>query len=120
MSTARMKTVSYPMFDGHEYLKWKAMMKKRLMAINSELWTVTEIGLTIYARGQKLMTFASSLFSISQRRTSSAPVCLKINSGTSCILIMRNLSRTVSVKSMKVIELVMILGLSNSRNLSRR
>ncbi|XP_048566852.1 uncharacterized protein LOC125546749 [Triticum urartu] len=35
-----------PIFDGHEYPKWKAMMKKRLMAMNSELWTVTEIGLT--------------------------------------------------------------------------
>ena len=41
-----MKTVSCPIFDGHEYPKWKAMMKKRLMAMNSELWTVTEIGLT--------------------------------------------------------------------------
>ncbi|XP_044453299.1 uncharacterized protein, partial [Triticum aestivum] len=30
----------------HEYPKWKAMMKKRLMATNSKLWTVTEIGLT--------------------------------------------------------------------------
>ena len=45
MSTARMKTVSCPIFDGHDYPKWKAM-KKRLMAMNSELWTVTEIGLT--------------------------------------------------------------------------
>ena len=41
-----MKTVSCPIFDGDEYPKWKAMMKKRLMAMNSELWTVTEIGLT--------------------------------------------------------------------------
>ena len=46
MSTTGMKTVSCPIFDGHEYPKWKAMMKKRLMAMNSELWTVTEIGLT--------------------------------------------------------------------------
>ena len=46
MSTAGMKTVSCPIFDGHDYLKWKAMMKNRLMAMNSELWTVTEIGLT--------------------------------------------------------------------------
>ena len=41
-----MKTVSCPIFDGHEYPKWKAMMKKRLMAMNNKLWTVTEIGLT--------------------------------------------------------------------------
>ena len=46
MSTAGMKTVSCPIFDGHDYPKWKAMMKKRLMAMNNELWTVTEIGLT--------------------------------------------------------------------------
>ena len=46
MSTTGMKTVSCPIFDGHEYPKWKAMMKKHLMATNSELWTVTEIGLT--------------------------------------------------------------------------
>ncbi|XP_044353678.1 uncharacterized protein, partial [Triticum aestivum] len=41
-----MKTVSCPIFDGHEYPKWKAMMKNRLMAMNNELWTVTKIGLT--------------------------------------------------------------------------
>ena len=46
MSTAGMTKVTCPIFDGHEYPKWKAMMKKRLMAMNSELWTVTEIGLT--------------------------------------------------------------------------
>ena len=41
-----MTKVTCPIFDGHEYPKWKAMMKKRLMVMNSELWTVTEIGLT--------------------------------------------------------------------------
>ena len=41
-----MKKVTCPIFDNHEYPKWKAMMKKRLMAMNSELWTVTEISLT--------------------------------------------------------------------------
>src|SRR5215216_1986202 len=46
MSTAGMKKVTCPIFDGHDYPKWKAMMKKRLMAMDSELWTVTEIGLT--------------------------------------------------------------------------
>ena len=46
MSTAGMKKVTCPIFDGHDYPKWKAMMRKRLMAMNSELWTVTEIGLT--------------------------------------------------------------------------
>src|SRR3954469_17457254 len=46
MSTADMKKVPYPIFDGHEYSKWKAMMKKRLMVMKSKLWTVTEVGLT--------------------------------------------------------------------------
>ena len=41
-----MKTVTCPIFDGHDYPKWKAMMKKHLMAMNSALWTITEIGLT--------------------------------------------------------------------------
>jgi len=46
MSTAGMKKVTCPICDGHDYPKWKAMMRKRLMAMNSKLWTVTEIGLT--------------------------------------------------------------------------
>ena len=41
-----MKTVTCPIFDGHDYPKWKAMMRKRLMAMNCELLTVTKIGLT--------------------------------------------------------------------------
>ena len=41
-----MKKVTCPIFDGHDYPKWKAMMKKHLMAMNNKLWTVTEIGLT--------------------------------------------------------------------------
>ena len=45
MSTAGVRNVSCPMFDGHEYPRWKAMMKKRLMAMDSKMWTVTEIGL---------------------------------------------------------------------------
>ena len=40
-----MKKVSCPIFDGHDYPKWKAMRRKRLMAMNIELWTVTKIGL---------------------------------------------------------------------------
>ena len=46
MSTAGMTKVTCPIFDSHKYPKWKAVMKKRLMAMNNELWTVTEIGLT--------------------------------------------------------------------------
>ena len=48
MSTAGIIKVSTvcPIFDGQDYPKWKVMMKKRLLAMNSELWTVTEIGLT--------------------------------------------------------------------------
>ena len=114
-----MKKVSCPIFDGHEYPKWKAMMKKRLMAMNSELWTVTEIGLTDLCKMRKLMTFVSTHFSTSRRRTSSAPVCLKISSGTLCISAMRSLSGTDSLRSMKVIELIMIPGLMISRNHAR-
>ena len=48
MSTAGTIKVSaaFPIFDGHDYPRWKAMMRKRLLAMDSELWTVTEIGLT--------------------------------------------------------------------------
>ena len=48
MSTAGIIKVSAacPIFDGHDYPKWKVMMRKRLLAVNSELWTITEIGLT--------------------------------------------------------------------------
>ena len=46
MSTAGLRNISCPTFDGHEYPRWKAMMKKLLMSKDSELWTVTEIGLT--------------------------------------------------------------------------
>ena len=48
MSTAGIIQVSIvcPIFDGHDYPRWKAMMRKRLLAMDNELWTVTEIGLT--------------------------------------------------------------------------
>ena len=46
MSTAGMKKVTWPIFDGHDYPKWKAMMRKCLMAMNSKLWTIPEIGPT--------------------------------------------------------------------------
>ena len=115
-----MKKVTCPIFDGHDYPKWKAMMRKRLMAMNSKLWTVTEIGLTDLCKMAEADDFASSPFSTSQRRTSFAPVYLRISSGISCISIMRSLSRTVSLRSMKVIEPVMILVLRTSRNLSKR
>ena len=46
MSTTGMKKVTCPIFGGHDYPKWKAMMKKHLMAMNIKLWNVTEIGLT--------------------------------------------------------------------------
>ena len=47
MSTAGIIKVSAacPVFDGTDYPKWKAMTRKCLLAMNSELWTVTEIGL---------------------------------------------------------------------------
>ena len=36
-----MWSVSVPIFDGHEYPKWKDMMKKRLVEMNIKLWFVT-------------------------------------------------------------------------------
>ena len=48
MSTAGIVKVSAacPIFYGHDYPRWKAMMRKRLLAMDSELWTATEIGCT--------------------------------------------------------------------------
>ena len=48
MSTAGMIKVSAacPIFDGTGYPYWKVMMRKRLLATNNELWTITELGLT--------------------------------------------------------------------------
>ena len=46
MSTTGMEKVTCPIFESHDYPKWKAMMRKRLMAMNNKLWTITEIGLT--------------------------------------------------------------------------
>ena len=48
MSTAGIIKVSAacPVFEGTDYPKWMATMRKRLLVMNSELWTVTEIGLT--------------------------------------------------------------------------
>ena len=44
-----MKTVSCPIFDGHEYPKWKAMMKKRLMAMNRNCGPSLRLLLPFYA-----------------------------------------------------------------------
>ena len=48
MSTAGTIKVSAacPIFDGHDYPRWKAMMRKHLLDMDSELSTITEIGLT--------------------------------------------------------------------------
>ena len=115
-----MKTVTCPIFDGHDYPKWKAMMKKRLMVMNIELWTVTEIGLTDLCKSANTDDFANTLNLTSWRRISSVPAYPEINSGTLCIFAMQSLSGTESLMSMKVIELVMIPSLRISRNLSKR
>ena len=120
MSTAGMKKVTCPIFDGHDYPKWKAMMRKRLMAMNSERWTVTEIGLTDLCKMADTDVFASTLDLTSWRRISSVPAYQEMNSGALCIFAMRSLSGTKSLTSMKVIELVMIPGLMISRNHSKR
>ena len=46
MSIVGMKKLTCPIFNSHDYPKWKAMMKKRLMAMDDKLGIITEIGLT--------------------------------------------------------------------------
>ena len=111
MSTACMKKVTCPIFDGHEYPKWKAMMKKRLMAMNSKLWTVTEIGLTDLCKTAEADDIRKyTLLNLTAKDIICS--CLsKISPGTLCISVMRSLSGTDSLRSMKVIELTVIPGL---------
>ena len=90
MSIVGVRNVSCPIFDGHEYPQWKAMMKKRLMVMNIKLWTVTEIGLTDLCKMAEADDIREYTYSTSHRRMSSTPVCPKISSGTSCISIMRS------------------------------
>ena len=90
MSTAGLRNVSCPTFDGHEYPRWKAMMKKRLMAMDSELWTVTEIGLTDLCKMAEADDIRKYTLLNHARRMSSAPVCPEISSGTSCTSITRS------------------------------
>ena len=115
-----MNKVSCPIFDGHEYPKWKAMMRKRLMAMNSQLWTVTEIGLTDLCK----MAEADDIRKYTLLNLTAKDVicsCLSQNQFRNIMhLDHAKLSGTVSLRSMKVIELVMILGLRISRNLSKR
>ena len=115
-----MKKVTCPIFDGHDYPKWKAMMKKRLMAMDSELWTVTEIGLTDLCK----MAEADDIRKYTLLNLTAKNVI--------CSCLSRNQFRNVMhlnhakliwagfLRSMKVIVLVMILGLRITRILSRR
>ena len=90
MSTAGLRNVSCPTFDGHEYPRWKAMMKKRLMAMDSELWTVTEIGLTDLCKMAEADDIRKyTLLNLTAKDVIS-PVCPKISSGTSCTSITRS------------------------------
>ena len=115
-----MKKVTCPIFDGHDYPKWKAMMKKRLITMNSELWTVTEIGLTDLcktAEADDIRKF--TLLNL----TAKSVICSFLSQNQ-----FRNVMHLDQAKliwdrplmSMKVIEPVMILGLRTSRNLSNQ
>ena len=113
-----MKKVTCPIFDGHEYPKWKAMMKKRLMAMNSKLWTVTEIGLTDLCK----MAEADDIRKYTLLNLMAKDViCSSLSQNQ-----FRNIMHLDHAKliwdrlSMKVIEPVMILGLRTSRDLSKR
>ena len=114
-----MKTVTCPIFDGHDYPKWKAMMKKRLMAMNSELWTVPEIGLTDLCKMEEADDIRKyTLLNL----TAKDIICSGLSQNqfrTLCISVMRSSSGTDSLRSMKVIELIMISGLKISRNRAR-
>ena len=110
-----MTKVTCPIFDGHEYPKWKAMMKKCLMAMNNELWTVIEIGLTDLCK----MSEADDIHKYTLLNLTAKDVICSCLSQNQFRNIMRSLSGTVSLRSMKVIELVVILGLRTSRNLSK-
>ena len=113
MSTAGMKKVTCPIFDGHDYPKWKAMMRKRLMAMNSELWTVTEIGLTDLCK----MADADDI-----RKYTRLDILAK---DIICSCLSRDeFRRIMHLCNAKLIwdriELVMIPGLRISRNHSKR
>ncbi len=120
MLTAGMKKVSCPIFDGHNYPKWKAMMRKRLMAMNSELWTITEIGVTDLCK----MAEADDIHKCTRLDLMVKDIICSSLSQNQFRNIMHLAQRssygTVSLRSMKVIEHVMILGLRTSRNLSKR
>ena len=73
------------------------MMKKRLMAMDSELWTITEIGLTDLCK----MAEADDIRKYTLLNLTAKDVIC-------------------SLRSMKVIILVMILGLRITRILSKR
>ena len=108
-----MKKVSCPIFDGHDYPKWKAMMRKRLMAMNSELWTVTEIGLTDLCK----MAQADHIRKYSWLDTMPRDII--------CSYLSRDeFRRIMHLCNAKLIwdriELVMIPGLRISRNHSKR
>ena len=120
MSTAVMKKVTCPIFDGHDYPKWKAMMKKRLMAMNSELWTDTEIGLTDLCKTAEADDIRKyTLLNLTAKDVICS--CVSQNQFRNVMhLDQAKLSGTVSLMSMKVIEPVMILGLRTSRNLSNQ
>ena len=115
-----MKNVTCPIFDGHEYPKWKAMMKKRLMAMNSELWTVTVIGLTNLCKMAEDDDISKyTLLNL----TAKDVICSSLSQNqfrNIMHLAQRSSYGTVSLRSMKDIEHVMIVGLRTSRNLSKR
>src|SRR4051812_42496416 len=107
MSTAGIIKVSTacPIFYGHGYPKWKAMMRKRLLAMDSELWTVMEIGLTDLCK----MEHADDIQKYTLRLLY-APACPETSSGASCISAMRSLYGTGSLMFMKVIKHVRTPG----------
>ena len=122
MSTAGIIKVSAacPIFDGQDYPKWKVMMKKRLLAMNSELWTVTEIGLTDLCK----MANADDIRKYTHLDITAKDIicsCLSIDD-------FRRVKHLCNAKliwvgflmSMRVIELVKTHGSASSKNLLKQ
>ena len=112
--------MSCPTFDGHEYPRWKAMMKKLLMSMDSELWTVTEIGLTDLCK----MAEADDIRKYTLLNlTAKDVICSHLSQNQFRNVMHLNHAKLIwtgSLKYMKVIVLAMIRGLKITRSLSRR
>ena len=115
-----MNTVSCPTFDGHDYPKWKAMMNKRLMAINSELWTATKISLTDLCKMAEVDDIRKyTLLNLAAKDV----ICSSLSQNQFRNIMHLDHAKLIWDRLSEVYEgyrTFMILGLRTSRNLSKR